>query len=59
MARWIAAAVKIESHSGCFFLERETGSGLSEDDKRKDAVDARAAATFRTGRRMKMLRGTG
>jgi hypothetical protein len=58
MARWIAAAVKIESHGGCFFLEGETCSGLSKHDERKGAVDARAAATFRAGRRMKIVWGS-
>jgi hypothetical protein len=59
MARWIAAAVKIDSHGGCFFLEGETGSGLSEHDERKGAVDARAAAAFQTRKRTKMLWGSG
>ena len=49
MARWIAAAVEIEADRGCFFLEGEAGSGLSEHDERNGAVDARAAAAFQAG----------
>ena len=59
MARWIAAAVKIETDRGCFFLEGEAGSGLAEHDERNGAVDARAAAAFQAGKRMKMLWGSG
>jgi hypothetical protein len=32
---------------------------LSEDDERNGAVDTRAAAAFQTGKRMKMIRGSG
>ena len=59
MARWIAAAVKIETDRRCFFLEGEAGSGLSEHHERNGAVDARAAAAFQAGKRMKMLWGSG
>jgi hypothetical protein len=59
VARWIAAAVKIETDRGCFFLEGQAGSGLSEHDKRNGAVDARAAAAFQARKRTKMLWGSG
>lgn len=55
MARWIAAAVKIETYSGRFFLEGEASFGLAEHDKRNGAVDARAAPAFKSGKRMKMI----
>ena len=58
MARWIAAAVKIETDRGCFFLEGQAGNGLSEHDERNGAVDARAAAAFPAGKRMQLLWGS-
>jgi hypothetical protein len=59
MARRIATAVKIEADRGCFFLEGQTSFGLSEHDERNGAVDARAAAAFQAGERMKMIWGSG
>jgi len=59
MAGRIAAAVKIETYGGSFFLEREAGFGLAEHDERNGAVDARAAAALQSGERMKMIRGSG
>jgi hypothetical protein len=57
--RRIAAAMKIEADRGSFFLEGEAGPRLSKDDERNGAVDTRAAAAFQTGKRMKMIRGSG
>jgi hypothetical protein len=59
MAGRIAAAVKIETYGGSFFLEREAGFGLAEHDERNGAVDARDAAALQSGERMKMIRGSG
>jgi hypothetical protein len=59
MARWIAAAVKIEADRRCFFLEGEAGFGLAEHDQGNGAVDARAAAALQAGERMKMIWGSG
>jgi hypothetical protein len=59
MARRIAAAVKIKTYGGSFFLEGEAGFGLAEHDERNGAVDARAAAALQSGERMKMIRGSG
>jgi hypothetical protein len=59
MARWIAAAVKIEAYCRCFFLEGEAGFGLAEDDQGNSALDARAAAALQAGERMKMIWGSG
>ena len=59
MPRRVAAAVEIEAHSGCFFLKRKAGFGLAEHDERNGALDARAAAAFESGKRMKMIWGSG
>ena len=59
MARWIAAAVKIETHGGSFFLEGEASFGLAEHDEGNGAVDARAAAALQAGERLKMIWGSG
>ncbi len=57
MARWIAAPMQIETDRRCLFLEGKTGFGLSENHQRNGAVDARAAASFQAGKRMKMVWG--
>jgi hypothetical protein len=59
MAGRIAAAVKIETYRGSFFLEGQASFGLAEHDERNGAVDARAAAALQAGERMKMIRGSG
>jgi hypothetical protein len=59
MARWIAAAVKIKTHCGSFFLEGEASFCLAEHDQGNGAVDARAAAALQAGERLKMIWGSG
>jgi hypothetical protein len=59
VARRIAAAMKIEADRRSFFLKGHSRSGLAEHDERNGAVDARTAATFQAGERMKMIRGSG
>src|SRR4029077_7139182 len=59
MARRIAAAMKIKADGGRFFLEREAGFSLPEHDERNIAFNARAAAAFQAGKRMKMIWGSG
>lgn len=59
VARWVAAAVKIEADSRSFLLKGQTGSGLAEHDKRNGAIDARAAAAFESSQRMQVIWGNG
>jgi hypothetical protein len=59
VTRRIAAAVKIKTYGGSFFLEGKACLGLAEHDERNGAVDARAAAALQSGERMKMIRGSG
>ena len=59
MARRIAAAMKIEADCRSFFLKGHSRSGLAEHDERNRTLDARTAASFQAGERMKMIRGSG
>jgi hypothetical protein len=58
MPRWITATVQIEADRGSLFLKGQPRLGLRENDKRNVAIQARAAPTFQSRKRMKMLRGS-